>query len=293
MVVLSKIGRAMVERICKTCDKHFFVYPSEIKHRNVQFCSRGCYAKSRVGKPLSPEHKANVAKADRRRLTGINSKDAPFYGRHHAEEHKRKMSKLMEGRYAGSPQNHPWFGRHHTEEEKLKMSQEISRVIKNMWQDPEYRQKAIAAAKRRGQNPLFRLRDAEAHRRLWQNPEFVKKMMLAFSKKPTKPERQLGAILDRYFPEFKYNGDGRLGVTLGGLTPDFVNVNGKKHLIEVFGDYYHSPEVLGNKWKGSELGKIMIYNSVGWDCLVIWERELEKLTEEEIIDKISNFSKRR
>jgi len=281
----------MIDRICKTCDKHFFVYPSEIKHRNVQFCSRGCYTKSRVGKPLSPEHKASVAKADRRRLTGIKTEDAPFYGQHHSKEHREKISKLMKERFAGSPENHPWFGRQHTEGEILKMSNSISKVIKELWQDPEYRARALEGARGRGQNPLFRLKDSEAHRRLWQNHEFVKKMMLAFSKKPTKPEKQLEAILDRHFPLFKYNGDFSQGMMLGGLTPDFVNVNGKKQVIEVFGDYWHSPEIIGDDWRRSELGKVMIYNSVGFDCLVIWERELKKLTEEEIVEKISDFSK--
>ena len=109
--------------------------------------------------------------------------------------------------------------------------------------------------------------------------------------RPTLPEKQLIDLFANHFPQFKYNGDGRLGVTLGGLTPDFVNVNGKKQVIEVFGDYWHSPKVLGDKWKGSELGKIMAYNSVGWDCLIIWEHELKELTEEQILEKISNFQK--
>jgi len=123
----------------------------------------------------------------------------------------------------------------------------------------------------------------------WQDPEFVKKMMVALHKKPTKPEMQLEAILNKHFPQFKYNGDGRLGITLGGLTPDFVNVNGKKDLIEVFGDYYHSPEVIGDNWRRGELGKIMLYNSVGWRCLIIWEHELKKLPQEAIIKKIRRF----
>ncbi|GAI66057.1 unnamed protein product, partial [marine sediment metagenome] len=85
------------------------------------------------------------------------------------------------------------------------------------------------------------------------------------------------------------NGDGRLGVTLGGQTPDFVNIDGRKDLIEVFGDYYHSPEVLKARWQGSELGKIMIYNSLGWKCLIIWASELTD--EQAVISKIKRFVK--
>jgi len=282
-----------IEIICRQCGKQFFVDPSRLKYGNPQFCCRSCADKFRVGKPLSPEHRANVAKADKRRLTGIKTEDAPFYGRHHTEEYKRNMSKIMKERFAGSPQNHPWFGRHHTEEEKTKTAKVISGIIKDMWQDPEYRAKCLEGTRKRGHDPLARLRSSKTHKELWQDPEFVKKMMLAFHKKPTKPELQLEAILKKHFPQYEYNGDGRLGITLGGLTPDFPNVNGKKDLIELFGDYYHSPKVLRDRWQGSELGKIMIYNSVGWKCLVIWEHELKELTEEEIVEKISNFSKRR
>ncbi|GAI69138.1 unnamed protein product, partial [marine sediment metagenome] len=111
----------------------------------------------------------------------------------------------------------------------------------------------------------------------------------ALNVKPTKPELQLQAILDKHFSQFKYNGDGRLGVTLGGQTPDFVNIDGRKDLIEVFGDYYHSPEVLKARWQGSELGKIMIYNSLGWKCLIIWASELTD--EQAVISKIKRFVK--
>lgn len=118
-------------------------------------------------------------------------------------------------------------------------------------------------------------------------------MLSARRIKPTKPERQLEAILSKHFPEFEYNGDGRLGVTLGGLTPDFVNVNGKKDLIEVFGDYYHSAEVIGDDWRRSELGKMMIYNSLGWRCLILWASDLKSKPEAEIIEMIRKFHRRR
>lgn len=113
--------------------------------------------------------------------------------------------------------------------------------------------------------------------------------MKARGVRPTKPELEMEHILNNHFPEFEYNGDGRLGVTLGRQTPDFVNINGRKDLIEVFGDYYHSPKVLGDRWQGSELGKIAIYNSLGWRCLIIWEHELQD--EQKVINKISQFVK--
>ena len=123
----------------------------------------------------------------------------------------------------------------------------------------------------------------------WQNPEWVKKMLTALNTKPTKPEQFLSTLLSKYFPQFEYNGNGTLGIVLGGFIPDFVNVNGKKEVIEIFGDYFHSPEVLGDRWQGSELGRIMVFNSLGYKCLVIWENELKTKKEAEIVVLIGSF----
>lgn len=130
-------------------------------------------------------------------------------------------------------------------------------------------------------------------KRNWKDPDYILKQLQARGTKPNKIERYLENILNSHLPDYKYNGDGRLGIVLAGLVPDFPNVNGKKQVIEVFGDYFHNPRKRELKWHQTELGRIMAYNSVGFDCLVIWEHELKELTEEEIVEKISNFSKRR
>jgi len=145
--------------------------------------------------------------------------------------------------------------------------------------------------KQRWQDPLFRQHQIEVNKKNWQNPDWVKKMLIALNKKPTKLELQLKAILDNYFPHFQYNGDGLLGITLGGYVPDFVNVNGKKEVIEVFGNYFHSPKVLRHRWQGSELGRIMIYNSLGYRCLIIWESDLREKSEAEIVDLIKDWER--
>ena len=40
-----------------------------------------------------------------------------FFGKHHSEESKKKLSEINQGK------KHPFFGKHHTEEAKLKMSE--------------------------------------------------------------------------------------------------------------------------------------------------------------------------
>ncbi len=132
----------------------------------------------------------------------------------------------------------------------------------------------------------------------WENPEFREKMLIALSKgclrRPTKPEQKLKEILDKYFPgEFGYNGDFSLHTLLIGLVPDFINLNGKKLLIEVFGDYWHTKRI--RNWHATEQGRKDIYSQLGYKTLIIWEHELiskkleNNLMEEEIAGKIRNF----
>lgn len=128
---------------------------------------------------------------------------------------------------------------------------------------------------------------------MWQRPDYRENKVLAWSraqhKKPNLPETRLLEIIGRYFPnEWKYTGDGSL--VIGGYIPDFTNCNGRKELIEVFGDYWHKRQNI--PWHQTELGRIGAYNSLGFRCLVIWEHELKTLPEEEIVEKIRRFTQR-
>ena len=130
-------------------------------------------------------------------------------------------------------------------------------------------------------------------KQMWQRPHYRENKVLAWSraqhKKPNEPETSLLEILNRHFSnEWKYTGDGSL--VIGGYIPDFANCNGRKELIEVFGDYWHNrPKT---PWHQTELGRIGAYNSLGFRCLVIWEHELKTLPEQEIVEKIRTFTQR-
>ena len=114
---------------------------------------------------------------------------------------------------------------------------------------------------------------------LWQNPEFAKKMIKSWKLQPNKPELLLQSILQElYQNDFKYVGDGE--VIIAGKCPDFINVNGKKQIIELYGDYWHrndNPE-----------DRIKIFEPYGYKTLVIWERELKDVNK--VKEKIREFS---
>ena len=107
--------------------------------------------------------------------------------------------------------------------------------------------------------------------------------------RPTKFELKLGGLINEVCPnEYRYVGDG--SVILNGLCPDFVNIDGQKKIIEAFGDYWHSSEK-SQSWNRTELGRLVSYNSLGCDCLIIWESELKSNTAN-VLEKIREFNKK-
>lgn len=150
-----------------------------------------------------------------------------------------------------------------TEEAKTNMSE----ARKLQWQDSKYRNGAIQS---------IRLR--------WQNPEYkdrvIRLQRLGRQIKPNKLELQLQAILDELCPgKWAFVGDGQL--IIGGKNPDFMNVNGTKEVIELFGDFWHQGE--------DPQDRINHFRQYGFRCLVIWESELNQL--KELLNKIDNFFK--
>jgi len=79
-------------------------------------------------------------------------------------------------------------------------------------------------------------------------------------------EIELWEILDRYFPyTYKYVGD--FQVRIGKRYPDFININGKKEVVELFGSFWHKPDEIQPTVK--------YYERYGFSCLIIWEEELK------------------
>lgn len=120
----------------------------------------------------------------------------------------------------------------------------------------------------------------EAQTKKWQNPEYKEKQLKAIfaglELRPTKPERKLRRGLNKLFPgEYKYVGDGT--IFIGGKCPDFINVNGQKKIIELFGDYWHSEKATGIFIKEHEKQRIKHFAKYGFKILIVWECELQNI----------------
>lgn len=65
---------------------------------------------------LEPEYNISTKASGGDYWSGKSKEDQPFYGKHHTEKTKQKMSEVKYG------ENNPFYGKHHSEETKRKMS---------------------------------------------------------------------------------------------------------------------------------------------------------------------------
>lgn len=118
----------------------------------------------------------------------------------------------------------------------------------------------------------FSKRKSEDSKKYWEvlpeeeKNERMRRINSSNKQGPTEPEVFLGMYLETRSPgEWKYNGSGNSSplVRFGGKTPDFINLLGKKEVIEVFGVYWHPLE--------DEEDRIRHYKKYGFRCIVIWQ----------------------
>jgi very-short-patch-repair endonuclease len=116
-----------------------------------------------------------------------------------------------------------------------------------------------------------------SHKKLWENEEYAKNHFKAMQLKPTLPEKQINEICQLNNIPFEYTGDEK--VMISRHNPDFVSNN--KKIIEFNGEYWH-------KNKNREKRKKRIYNSLGYELLVIWGTNKLK-NPQKVTEKIINF----
>jgi len=117
---------------------------------------------------------------------------------------------------------------------------------------------------------------SEKQKETKKNPEVLKRI-LGFPK-PNYSEISLLDILNKIYPnEWKFVGNGSF--VINGKNPDFINCNGKKLIIELFGEHWHD--------KDEEEPRKEIFKQYGYETLIIWTKELRHL--EILINKLNSF----
>jgi len=230
-----------VELRCPVCGKVFYVRPSAAK-QGRKFCSIRC---------------SNIY---RRKKRGS--------GWHHSEATKKKLKAIM-----------------NTPEVREKIASKL-RGDRNPMKRPEVREKHKKAVKEKQAPKIkklietdlnYRRKILEASYKGWLK---LTKQLQRYLREglPNPAEKKLQEILNNILPgEYKYNNG---WFVLGTKIPDFVNVNGKKKLIELFGELYHKPEEVHER--------ISYFKKYGWDTLIIWANELNN--KKEVEEKILKFN---
>jgi len=194
---------------------------------------------------------------------------AKLRGRHYSPQTLAKMSSGQKHRI-----DRPMLGRHHSEKSKRVIGDKAI----NRWKDPAFRE--------RMQNTVgsMKLKLSAIQKMNWKKEEYRAKVVPAClrSRRPTNLERMFNALIDKYSLPYKYVGDGSF--IIGGLNPDYVNIDGKKVAIEIFGEYWHERN---RGYRRTEAGRRQILGDFGWHLIVIWGNELKMLPEEAILQKIS------
>ncbi len=153
------------------------------------------------------------------------------------------------------------------------------------WSKSENIQAQSEKFKELWKNPEYRAKQSEIVRELWKTKEyreaFVVPWLKAMRLRPNKQEQSLNELLQKNFPhEWRYVGDGK--VVINGMIPDFINVNGRKQIIELFGEYWHPKE---DEEKRKENLK-----RYGYDTMVVWSEELKK--PEVLVERIKEMKER-
>jgi len=150
-----------------------------------------------------------------------------------------------------------------TEESKAK----VAKIVKQIWDNytPEEKQARLDKSCHSEQARLNRIKNWE---RLSpkEKREWIRVHLRRRKWQMTGIEMIVAEYLERVYPaQWKYNGCRDCGVIIDGKTPDFININGQKIVLEVFGRYWH---------KKSEVKPLKAhYKKFGFDCGIIWEED--------------------
>ena len=257
-------------------------------------CECGCGELARPGNKVIHGHNSRFAhpmlgkkhsESSRKKLSTSHQGPRPWrLGFTHTPEARARLSKSHTGvalsskhrENIGSASKRVWAAK--STEERERWANNISAGEKGKPPMPPESIKRMALSKKGKRCSPATEFNSETMKALYRNPDYVKKMAKAWNRKPNKPEAFLTNILENLYPgEWKYTGD--FSFTINGKCPDFVNCNGQKKIIELFGDYWHRGQ--------DPLDRINTFKPFGYETLVIWENQLKNM--DSVIERIRVF----
>ena len=245
------------------------------------------------GKKHSKESRAKMSESHNDYQSGEGH---PMYGKHHSKQTRKQLSESHKG-VPLSEKHRASIGKASKkiwatidEEKKNEWRQKIGAGNRGKVVSDEARKKISIAKKGKRASPATEFKKGMKHSRdhleymskvmstLWRDPKYIKKMAKALRITPNKPETFMINLLNDLYPgEWKFTGD--FSFMINGKCPDFVNCNGQKKCIEIFGNYWHKGE--------DPQDRIDMFNPFGYETLVIWEHELKDV--DSVVKRIHDF----
>lgn len=241
----------------------------------------------------------HLSEKTRRKISEARKGRPTFYGKHHTEETRKKLSEARKG------EKNPFYGKHHTAETRKKISEagkgnrynygnrdtdetRKKRSKAHMGQIPwmkgrhptEETLRKMSEVMKGEKNPNYGKHLAEETREKIRKTHIEALKRGCYNVKPTAPEKRFIEICEKHDLPYKYVGNGKFWVE--NVNPDFVESNGRKIAVEIYGDYWHMlPNIMArDERRTATLGKY------SWKLLVLWEHELDELPEEEIVRRV-------
>lgn len=234
-----------------------------------------------VKKRMSLAHKGkHCSEETKRKISAANKGKKYTLGKHHSKETKRKISKSLEGRCLSEETKNkisetkkkkgfvPW-NKGKTGVYSKEALENMSRVKKGKKLSQETKKKIGEAMRGRKHSAETKKRMSKACR----DRKTINNIINNIHIRPTKLERVFENFCKKHSLPFKYVGDGKFCIE--NINPDFIEVNGKKIAVEVFGNYWHSP-LFNPKLKENNtlLYRKKLLKKHGWKLIVFWETNL-------------------
>ena len=235
---------------------------------NPKFCECGCGQEVTVNKYRprrfvnGHQNRSRISKRKGKQFWKGKEYPRPMLGKHHSEETKKRISEAKKGQIGW------WKGK------KLSLSHR-KKLSEKQWSKGLTKETDVRLEKM-----------GETMRRVWQNPEYRERTLRAqregMSIRPTAPEMRFIKIVEKNDIPYKYVGSGDFWIE--NINPDFIEVNGKKIAIEIFGDYWHSPFLNPNLRETMTLDyRKKTFKRYGWKLIVLWESDLLREDSEQFV----------
>lgn len=242
-------SKSMIIVRCQFCGKKFKIYPYRLRKERGKYCSNECKYKG----------------IQKKKISKVCSECGKNYKIYPSEE-RRRDRKFCSPRCRGNwmKRTQLGFGGSHSYNQIKKNCEICGKEFKSKNYDKDTHRYCSNRCRGIGHSELMKKK--------YHDSDYIKKLLKSLKIHPNKKEQILDKILHRLFPsEYKFVGD--FSFVLGGRSPDFMNVNGQKKLIEFYGDYWHDSDRFPSTQTSDE--RIKYFKKYGFETLIIWESELK------------------